>query len=754
MDSKRKMIVWTGAVMTVVIALIVLIVRMEPASPGITRAQASKAVALLNISKKECETLAAQRESSRFPEKERNNWFIKYMEYLYDEGYLSEELTEPTLKSAQGQLTYKEANQLAKRAGRTLTTKVGLTRRNRDQPFPQDRWEELFAAMREKVDPDGNVKEVTAALFGTPSNLTNAASWTAYTTEGTYGFEGLALDHALDCEIRFLERDGEMLALEEVVSRKVTYSNLWITEEEDGKFLARLGKVSRSFDRLDGQNFSQTIADLHFERGNLKKITVKPDRIHGKVLAVGDGYIEIEGYGRLELDPNFQVYRVYGDFQVLSPKDILVGYDLQEFVPQDGKLCAALIEREFDADTIRVLLMNTGFGSIFHERVDLTVTGPATLQYDKGDGTMKSEKLKDGGELTIEADDPRLEHGRLEILPENDEAITIRSMERGQGNPTYGGSLEIRKEEGGLVLVNDIFLEDYLKKVVSSEMPASYEKEALKAQAVCARTYAYRQIQANAYSQYGAHVDDSTNYQVYNNKAMDEKTTAAVNETYGKMLFYQGKPAETYYFSTSCGHTTDGSIWGSAGANLSYLQAVELRDRRKTLDLTDNQTFDAFIRDKTVASYDSSFAMYRWETKLSAKTLEQKVNTIGSIENVAVTERGPGGIATRLEITGSAGTTTISGQGNIRSTLGNTELVFTRKDKSKMEGQATLPSAFISIEKRAERDGSISFYIYGGGYGHGVGMSQNGAQGMAKAGKTWKEILEFFYQGTEIQESN
>ena len=59
----------------------------------------------------------------------------------------------------------------------------------------------------------------------------------------------------------------------------------------------------------------------------------------------------------------------------------------------------------------------------------------------------------------------------------------------------------------------------------------------LSAQAVCARTYAYRRIQGNSYSQYGAHVDDSTNFQVYNNTQADEKTTQAVKETYGRMLF-------------------------------------------------------------------------------------------------------------------------------------------------------------------------------------------------------------------------
>ena len=92
--------------------------------------------------------------------------------------------------------------------------------------------------------------------------------------------------------------------------------------------------------------------------GRLTKVTVKKERIHGKILSVTDDTVEIEGYGKIPLDENFHVYKLYGDFSVLGAADILVGYDLQEFVAADGKLCAALLERPFDAKTIRVLLMD------------------------------------------------------------------------------------------------------------------------------------------------------------------------------------------------------------------------------------------------------------------------------------------------------------------------------------------------------------------------------------------------------------
>ena len=492
--------------------------------------------------------------------------------------------------------------------------------------------------------------------------------------------------------------------------------------------------------------------DLVLSKGKLTKIVLKKDRINGKVLSVTEDAVEIEGYGRLELAPNFHVYKLYGDFKILSLKDILVGYNLQEFVAEDGKLCAALVERQFDAKTIRVLLMDTGFKSLFHPSVDVTVHGAAVLEYDVKDGKTKSEELEDGARVQVSPGDPRLEYGRLEIRPAGDEGITVNSIERAHGTPTYSGSLEIRRAEEGLVLVNDLYLEDYLTKVVPSEMPSSYEKEALKAQAVCARTYAYRQIQGNAYSQYGAHVDDSTNYQVYNNKACDDKTTAAVQETYGKMLFYDDKAVEAFYFSTSCGHTTDGSVWGSEGAKLPYLQAVELRDRRKTLDLTDNSAFDAFIRDKDVPACDSGFAMYRWETDIGSDVLSGQIAGVGKVQNLTVTKRGPGGIAQELLVEGTDGSTTVKTQGNIRNALGNASLVIKKKDGSTLEGSAMLPSAFISIEKRTGDDGAISFHIYGGGFGHGVGMSQNGAQGMAKEGKSYQEILKFFYKGAELRE--
>ena len=754
---KNRMIAWVSGVVLVVVTLMVIIVKLEPPRDGIIRAQAMKAMALALTDKEECEKRAKERGTSHFSAKEKDNWFVKYMDYLYDEGYLDPELTPASLASAQGYLTYAEAAYMAGQVSGKLKLQAGSTRNNRDQALPEEDWWQLYGSILKETDPEGKVEEMEAVLYGTPSNLDQAESWTAYTTVGNFGFQGLALDAFLDCEIRFLARSGEMIT-SSLVSRNVVYENVWLAESDGRHFKAYLGTAYREFPvsaKLGGEDgMAGNLADLHMEDGKLVKITMKRDRLSGKVLSVTEDAIEIEGYGEIPLAPNFHVYKVYGDFKVLNASDILVGYNLQEFVAADGKLCAALLEREFDAKTIRVLLMDTGFKSVFHASADLVLGSGADLEYENAKGKMVGERLEAGTQLAVGPDSPYLEYGRMIITPDEPEAITIRSIERSQGTPVYSGSLEIKGTPEGLVLVNDLFLEDYLTKVVPSEMPPSYEKEALKAQAVCARTYAYRQIQGNTYSQYGAHVDDSTNFQVYNNTSANDKSTQAVKETYGKMLFYEDKPIEAFYFSTSCGRTADAGVWGTDSGKYPYLRAVEVKEGGKSLGKEDNDGFESYIKREDVIAYDTSYPMFRWQTDLPADVASAQISGAGQIQDMTVTDRGPGGIAGELTVTGSDGTVTIKGQSAIRSALGNPSLIITKKDGGTMTGSATLPSAFIAIEKRTGEDGSLSFHIYGGGFGHGVGMSQNGAQGMAKTGKGYKQILDFFYHGTELRECN
>ena len=172
------------------------------------------------------------------------------------------------------------------------------------------------------------------------------------------------------------------------------------------------------------------------------------------------------------------------------------------------------------------------------------------------------------------------------------------------------------------------------------------------------------------------------------------------------------------------------------------------------MNLADDALFEEYIKGKNTDAYDYAFPLYRWRVDITNRQLEQKLDRLGVITGLEVTERGPGGIAKEVKVTGEGDTKILSGQTQIRNTLGNSSLVYTKNDGEALSGWDSLPSAFIHIEvkERNEEENTTTFTIWGGGYGHGVGMSQNGAQGMARAGKNYREILEFFYRGAEIQE--
>ncbi len=752
--NKKTFIGFVVGIPLLVLLLIVIILVNEPEPSGISRGLAYKSAALLLTDRESCEKALADQKQEYFSGADKGNWYVKYMSYLYAGNYLKTDEVPAKKETAEGFLTYQEAEKLAEALVPGSGKELHVGKKKRNKQISADDWWNLYEQLRTSLDGEGKIKELTVQLYGTPTNVNNAIAWTAYTSQGNYQFEGISLDSYIDWELKILVRGNEIIAMKEAVTDTVTYKNVWLTTGESKTFLVHLGSVERSFplDASLGQadNFANNVADITLKKGNLQKVTLKKKRISGKVLAVKEDSIEIEGYGSLKLDKDIKVYRLYGQFEEKTVADILVGYDIQDFVVAQGKVCAALLVREFDAKSIRVLLMNTNFQSVFHPSVTLSAASGLTLSY----GEEKVE-IPAKAEVVIDPSDERLKDGRIVISPlEKGDAISVNSISRSYGTPSYNGTLEICKEGDGLLLINEIYLEDYLTKVVPSEMPDSYEKEALKAQAVCARTYAYRQIQSNTYSKYGAHVDDSTRFQVYNNLPTAAKTQEAVRETYGKLLFYQETPIEAFYFSTSCGHTTDGSVWGGNPAQFPYLDGTMMQDNKGILNLSTNSDFEAFIKNKDYPAYDSTFPMYRWETTVTNRQLEEEITEVGSILNITVTERGVGGIAKKIRVEGSDGVMTISGEGQVRAKMGNKYMVLTKKDGNVMKNFDSLPSAYIAIENQGVDDKNITtFHIYGGGFGHGVGMSQNGAQAMAKEGKSFEDILKFFYNGVEVREA-
>ncbi|MCD8119367.1 MAG: SpoIID/LytB domain-containing protein [Lachnospiraceae bacterium] len=229
---------------------------------------------------------------------------------------------------------------------------------------------------------------------------------------------------------------------------------------------------------------------------------------------------------------------------------------------------------------ITVLITNKGEGGYCHSTLSFSFTADIVLT--TGDGVVYFEA---GDTLELDAADYAegniisLERAADFSAEDAGEDAVIRidfSAEEGESDVrTYAGTMDITVTEDGFLLRNTLPLEEYLRFVVPAEMPASYPEEALKAQAICARTYALRTAVSGTFADYGADISDDTSCQVYNTQGTDERTDAAVLATAGEYLVFEGEAAECYYFSTSCGVTTDASIWGE---EIPYLKTVLVSD--------------------------------------------------------------------------------------------------------------------------------------------------------------------------------
>lgn len=382
-------------------------------------------------------------------------------------------------------------------------------------------------------------------------------------------------------------------------------------------------------------------------------------------------------------------------------------------------------------EKIRVLIKANGFSQITHTEVQMQAK--SGLKITNGEHVIECE----AGQtitITITPNDERFQTGTIRVESRGEgEKVTIHSLKRGYGTPSYRGKLELFKTAEGIVIINELLLEEYLYAVVPSEMPPSYELEALKAQAVCARSYAYNQSRSYAYPEYQAHVDDSTSFQVYGNSAEQDSAIRAVDETCGEKIWYQNQVATAYYYSTSCGKSASITAWGSNfNESNQYLQSIN-------------------VCDENGESYEAALPWYQWTATVSERTMSNLVELnagkeIGTLLNLAVTKQGDGGIVQELTAVGTTGKIVVKTENKIRSVLGGSGYTIEKQDGTVVDSAKLLPSAFFTIEKK-----NGNYILHGGGYGHGIGMSQNGANEMAKQGKKYKQILTTFYTGVTVE---
>ncbi len=168
----------------VVIFLVAVILLVEPEEKGISRAAAYKAAALSVAKEEEIRSEAAS-QRSYFPASDQGQWYVKYMDYLYRHGYLTEELVAARAGEAEGLLTYGEARELAGRISEELADAVSVTKRKAERHIPESVWWELFEQICAATEEGAMVKEETLQIYGTPDNVDGAPAWTDYPAKVT-----------------------------------------------------------------------------------------------------------------------------------------------------------------------------------------------------------------------------------------------------------------------------------------------------------------------------------------------------------------------------------------------------------------------------------------------------------------------------------------------------------------------------------------------------------------------------------------
>ncbi len=306
----------------------------------------------------------------------------------------------------------------------------------------------------------------------------------------------------------------------------------------------------------------------------------------------------------------------------------------------------------------------------------------------------------------------------------------------------YRGKLQILHNArlNTLVPINVLTVDEYLQGVISSEMPVQFPMDALRAQAVLARTYALKHL--GKHKAYGYDLCDTQNCQVYGGvSAENERANAAVESTIGETLAYNGKPIESV-FSANCGGITQSSK-DAGWSDTPYLHPVS---DYKDFDFNALQPYhfknllqyyhDAYSRyDKNV-----SMAAFRWvrvvEEKELREVIKRQKKDIGEIKALIPLRRGKSGYVSRLLVQGTKGSVTLNKENVIRNNL----------------SLGMLRSSYFIVEPNHENRKLKYFVFYGGGWGHGVGFDQTGAAGHADTGQDYKTILKHYFPKAELVE--
>ena len=385
----------------------------------------------------------------------------------------------------------------------------------------------------------------------------------------------------------------------------------------------------------------------------------------------------------------------------------------------------------------------------------------------------------------------------LGVMPDVTGADAVRTWFKGYRY--YGGFRYERIGGGDLTVVNILDLETYIKGVVPYEMSSSWPLEALKVQAVCARSYAYINIHSGKHTSYHFDVCNTTDCQAYYGAGTNsssyqatERTDQAVDETAGEYAWYDGQVIEAFYSSSHGGASESVyNVWGTSLEQYPYLCGVE--DPYEA-DMASKNSYSSWTVSYTSSELAQRLENYGYDASSGIESLTLTYSDLGNVIQVRVNYRDGGsdtirpssmrsvfGISSiRFTVNGqaaSSGSGTTSSSGGGLTANGSTSLD-SQGSYTVISGSGSLSQAGLDGLYAISGSGSItpaedaasgggsgtdtptgtqvtvsgsSYSFQGSGNGHQLGLSQYGAWAMAERGFTYEEIIEFYYPGTYVR---
>ncbi|MEF9951490.1 MAG: SpoIID/LytB domain-containing protein [Clostridium sp.] len=535
--------------------------------------------------------------------------------------------------------------------------------------------------------------------------------------------------------------------------------------------------------------------NIKSRRGTVVSIT--PSKYYsGKILAIDENTITLPS-GKVETTSSTKYFKVQGpDIQEISNKALLVGYQGYRFIMDNDNKVKYVLCSIPKVNRIRTLISNSDYSSSNHKYV--------TFTFD-GDGEIRSKdfnyKLQSKDSLTASLDGNNIKYTltrgssttvigtsplRVELIQGDSLKVSIPSNKRSNGYiPSYYGSFEMYPTKDGIKLINEAYIDNYLKGTVPSEMPTSGGLEGYKIQSLVSRTAAFYNILSGQYANIGVHVLDSGENQ-YESMVTNSQSEDAIESTSGEIVTINNEIIDPKFYSTSPGFGASyEDVFGKTVPTKDYLVSQSFDTSSTDINYSNEEDITSYLKDWTVTSYDSNSPLFRWKYSIDYSALSKMINENiksiykkspksiskkgylfytsvdvtknppGKIKDIYISGRNPSGVTTELMLVSENGTYRIKGSESIKALLIPSEgfelnTIFGKPS----ENTKYIPSSFFTIEKNMVGDKFKSLTIYGGGEGHGVGLSKHGAIGLSRQGKNYKDVIKTFYKNVEIVNIN